>query len=303
MTLVELLVSFSVFSIILVIVGPILTSYLNVSRQVVASYANSDEVLTSAIAFQKLIRQQVSPAPTPSTGAGANIPAPPFPTTPPADRDTGQYSSTPTTASVGPFSTIFYTNVGSTLGPARVVATETQNPLVSGEPQTWTLNVTEQLPDSGSCPGVNANGTTCTYTNASNNPPREVMTIPYIVNNDTTSPTDTALTYTPIFTYILLEASTSPGTPASEVTVSGFTPPPSGYSFGTLTEPNHDDSIFQTCTATVVDTPVADSCPGDVVMGVTVDLLIQAPGSQTAEDETTTFTLSPTSSQYNALVG
>ena len=129
------------------------------------------------------------------------------------------------------------------------------------------------------------------------------------MNNDTPTtayagtPQATSLTYTPIFTYILLQTSTAPNSPGQQVPVSVVTPAPAGF-FWPLPQASKDDSIFQTCAATQTATPIANTCPGDAVQGVTIDLLIQSPGSPTpTEDNTTVFSLSPTSYLYNPLVG
>ena len=117
------------------------------------------------------------------------------------------------------------------------------------------------------------------------------------------TPQATPLNYTPIFTYILLQTSTAPNSPGQQVPVSVATPAPLGF-FWPLPQAKQDDSIFQTCTATQTATPIANTCPGDAVQGVTIDLLIRTPGSPTpTEDNTTVFALSPTSYLYNPLVG
>jgi hypothetical protein len=303
LTLTELLVASTVLIVLLTISLVAVQSYLTLSTQVLSSYGNSEQVVLEGTNFQKLVRNQVSPAPTPTTGANANIPAPPFPTV--SGSDTGLYVGS---TAVGPFSTTFYANVGNAAGPAQIVAKETANP-VTGRFKTWTLTVTEQIPDSGTCPFSVSSTNVCTYNDLSHNPAKVVFSVPYVVNNDTPTtvyagtPQATALAYTPIFTYILLQTSTAAGNPGQEVPVSVVTPAPTGF-FWPLPQTAKDDSIFQTCTATQSATPVANTCPGDAVQGVSIDLLIQSPGSTTpAEDNTTIFSLSSTSNLYNPLVG
>jgi hypothetical protein len=310
LTLTELLVASTVLIILLTISLVAVQSYLSLSTQVLSSYGNSEQVVLVGTNFQKLVRNQVSPAPTPTTGANANIPSPPFSTV--AGSDTGLYTGS---AAVGTFSTTFYANTGNAAGPVQVVATERANP-ASGRFKTWTFTVTEQVPDAGTCPFSVSSTNVCTYKDLSNNPAKAIFSVPDVVNNDTPTtvyagtPQATALSYTPIFTYILLQTSPAAGNPGQEVPVSVVTPNtlpspnlPTGF-FWPLSEARNDDSIFQTCTATKTGTPIANTCPGDAVQGVTIDLLIQSPGSSTpAEDDTTIFSLSSTSNLYNPLVG
>jgi len=304
LTLTEVLVASTVLVILLTISLVTVQSYLSLSTQVLSSYGNSEQVVLVGTNFQKFVRNQVSPAPTPTTGVNANVPSPPFPTV--AGSDTGLYVGS---TAVGTFSTTFYANVGNAAGPAQIVAKETANPVVAGKFKTWTFTVTEQIPDVGTCPFSLSSTNACTYKDLSNNPAKQVFSVPDVVNNDTPTtvyagtPQATALAYTPIFTYILLQTSPAPGNSGQEVPVSVVTPAPTGF-FWPLPQTAKDDGIFQTCTATQFATPVANTCPGDAVQGVTIDLLIQSPGSSTpAEDDTTIFSLSSTSNLYNPLVG
>ena len=114
MMLTELLVASTILIILVTLVLVTVTSYVRLSTQVLSSYGNTEQVVLVATNFQKLVRSQVEPAPTLTTGAQANIPAPAFSTV--AGTDTGQYVGS---TAVGPFSTTFYSNVGSGAGPAR----------------------------------------------------------------------------------------------------------------------------------------------------------------------------------------
>ena len=298
MMLTELLVASTVLIVLVTLVLVTVSSYLSLSNQVLGSYNNTEQDVLVGSNFQKLVRAQVEPGPTPSTGANANVPSPAFPTV--AGSDTGQYVGS---TAVGTFSTTFYANVGNSAGPAQIVASETANAVVAGKPKTWTFSVTEQIPDAGSCPFAANSTNVCTYTGISHNGARLVFRVPYVVNYDTPTTVygGTLLAYTPIFTYILLQ--TSSGGSGQEVPVSVASPPPTGF-FWPLPQTLKDDSIFHTCAATQSATPIANTCPGDAVQGLTIDLLIQSPGSPTpAEDETTIFSLTSTSNLYNPLVG
>jgi hypothetical protein len=306
MMLTELLVASTILIILVTLVLVSVTTYVRLSTQVLSSYGNTEQVLVEATNFQKLVRSEVEPAPTLTTGANANVPAPAFSTVAGTDQAPPAYVGS---SAVGPFSTTFYSNVGSIAGPARVVAKETANPVVAGKPPTWTLSVTEQLPDTGSCPFAVNSTNICTYNGSSHNPAKVVFIDPYIVNNDT--PTNvyvgttyqTHLAYTPIFTYILLQTSSAANSPGQQVPVSVVTPAPATFPWP-LPQTSKDDSIFTTCTADQTAVPIANTCPGDAVQGVAIDLLIQTPGSPTpTEDNTTIFSLTSTSSLYNPLVG
>ena len=67
--------------------------------------------------------------------------------------------------------------------------------------------------------------------------------------------------------------------------MSVVTPAPATFPWP-LPQTAKDDSIFKTCTATQTDTPIANTCPGDAVQGVTIDFLIQSPGSPTPTEDT-----------------
>ena len=304
MTLTELLIAFTVMILLMTVATAALTTYLNLGEQVISSYGNTEQVLTVATSLQKLVRSQVEPAPTPTTGANANIPSPPFSTV--AGSDTGQYVGS---TAVGTFSATFYSNVGNAAGPARIVATETANPGAVGNRRTWTFTVTQQIPDAGSCPFAVSSAKICTYNGTSNNPPKIVLSLPDVVNNDT--PT-TAYPGTPQATPLQLHPDLHLHPPADldgpqqpGATGAGLRGNPCARGFfWPLPQAKQDDSIFTTCTATQTATPIANTCPGDAVQGVTIDLLIRTPGSPTpTEDNTTVFALSPTSYLYNPLVG
>jgi hypothetical protein len=258
MMLTELLVASTVLIVLVTLVLVTVSSYLSLSNQVLGSYHNTEQDVLVGSNFQKLVRAEVEPGPTPTTGANANVPSPAFSTV--SGSDTGQYVGS---TAVGTFSTTFYSNVGNSAGPAQIVASETANPVVAGKPKTWTFSVTEQIPDAGSCPFAANSTNVCTYTH---NGARLVFRVPYVVNYDT--PTTvyagtsqaTNLAYTPIFTYILLQ--TSSGSSGQEVPVSVASPAPTGFFWPLPQASRTTTASSRPARPPRPATPIANTCPG-----------------------------------------
>jgi type II secretory pathway pseudopilin PulG len=246
MTLVELLVAMALTFILFTVVAISIDTFLTVGSQVQASYVNSDQILPLTTNFQRLLRTEVEPGP-PSASA---VPTPMF--------KTGVQTA---------YAATFYANVGSTAGPAQIVAS------LSG---TY-FTVTQQLPTAGSCPTSVADHTdVCAY--PSNGRIVTVISVPYVQN---------LATHTPIFTYTLLDPD--------------FTPPQSTVSdtptSGTIA------TKFANCTATVAGTRVSTTCPGDTVEGVEVDLQVKAKDSVQTVQDTVVYRLSATSQTFDPSVG
>lgn len=251
MTLVELLVASALLIGLLTIVAISLQAFMAVGNQVQASYNNTNSIIPSATTLQRLIRTMVEPGP-PSATSLPSTPSPMFKT-----NAQTSYSAT------------FYSNVGSSLGPAQIVASVTGT----------TFTVTEQLPTTGASPAV------CPFSNTDvtdhcNYPASgkvlTLVSIPYVQN---------VVTGTPVFTYTLLDPNyTNPQT---------FVPA----------------TVFTTCTATSVGTLTGTgtresaTCPGDVVQGVEVNLQIKSPGSVQTTQDTVVYRLSATSQVYDPTVG
>ena len=304
MTLTELLIAFTVMILLMTVATAALTTYLNLGEQVISSYGNTEQVLTVATNLQKLVRAQVEPAPTPTTGANANIPSPPFSTV--AGSDTGQYVGS---TAVGTFSATFYSNVGNAAGPARIVATETANPVVGGHRRTWTFTVTQQIPDAGSCPFAVSSAKICTYNGIIQQPPEDRLEPPrrreqrhshHGLSRHAAS--DRPAVHPDLHVHPAADLDGSQQSGAAGPGFGGL----AGARRFLLAPPTGGEGRqhLPTCTATQTATPIANTCPGDAVQGVTIDLLIRTPGSPTpTEDNTTVFALSPTSYLYNPLVG
>ena len=127
---------------------------------------NESQLLPIGTSFQSLIRSVVEPDPT--LASGQPVPAYGLYT---ANNGTNNVTTTLTATSA-----TFFTNVGDTNGPAKVVAS------LSGS--TFTIQVAHS--NAGSCPGVST-GSACTW-----GTPRTLVTVNNIVNNVATNP---------IFTY------------------------------------------------------------------------------------------------------
>ena len=180
-----MLIASSLFILLGTVVMVSMDTFLNVSDQVQASYANTSQFLPVSTSLQRLVRSEVEISPTP-------IPSGiPF----------------PTGGVVTPYSTTFYANVGVAGQPAKVVAT------LSGT----TFSVTDQLADAGTCPLSVSSTAQCTFLN---NPAKAVANLSNVVNSSYPS----AASPTPIFTYTLLDTTIGRGAgtqtivPASSVT-------------------------------------------------------------------------------------
>jgi hypothetical protein len=242
MTLVELMMAMTLAIVLFTIVAISLDAFLRVGNGVQASYTNSNEILPMATTVQRLIRTEVEPAPP----SAAGVPVPMF-----------------KVGAETPYAATFYSNVGSTNGPAQVVAS-----LVSG-----TFSVTEQLPTAGSCPTSTTSTAQCQY--PATGTVATLVSIPYVTN--------AAGAGTPIFTYTLLDP--------------GFSTPQSTVSGTSIT------TTFASCAATVSGTRVSTTCPGDTVQGVEVNLLVQSPHSTQTEQDTVIYRLSATSQVFDPNVG
>ena len=287
LTLVEMLVAFSALMILFTISGTVLTTYLTAGNTVISKYSSTDQFLPSQVIIARLLRSQVEPAPTPSTGttacsSAANVPCPAF-----------------LTASVGTYSMTFYANVGGTAGqygPAKIVMAET-TPQKNNSFWTSTFMVTEYPAlQSPACPtAVNATNS-CTWSGTGT----VLVDIHNVVNGAATvaSPvtacgqTDTTplcQASTPIFTYNTLDPYASTYTPGA-----GGTPSAAGIlpTFNSCGAPTYSGNV-----------PIKSNCPADMIQSVGVDIEVQSAGSPYQENAYTVYRLSSSSFLYNTLVG
>jgi prepilin-type N-terminal cleavage/methylation domain-containing protein len=209
-TLVELMVAMIVFSMLLVMTTPVITTFLNVDSNITNTVGTVGSILPATSTLQRYIRSAVSPAPS-NPPPFASIGAPPA-----AGYPAG--TPNPTLYQVGSNQMSFYSNVGdldangNPIGP-RLVTLTTSGPL----PRTgYTVTLSSQKSVVGSCPGSNAltmsqaTNAACSYVNQ---PATLDFSINYVTNGSQTDPN-------PIFQYIA--GITSTGLP--NVVVPGSAP-------------------------------------------------------------------------------
>ncbi len=285
----EMLVAFSTLLLLFTVTGVVLNTYLSTGTTVIATYNSTDEFIPSQIIISRLLRSQVEPAPTPTSGStncssAANVPCPPF-----------------LTGSVGTYSVTFFANVGGAAGqygPAKIVMAEGTPSKCSGCTfYTSSFTVTEYPALQNTCPTSPTATNSCSWsTNGV-----QLVDIPSVVNGAATvSPavnacgqvTTTPLcqSSTPIFTYNTLDPYSGTYTPNA----TGGSPPASGIlpGFNTCNAPTYSGQI-----------PTSSNCPPDMIQSVGVDIEVQTPGSPVQENAYTVYRLSSSSYLYSPLVG
>jgi len=287
--------------IFMVMVVPIVDTFVSTSARVTSTYDGFDQVLPVGTIIQQYVRAAVEPAPAlPSTGTGSYptpVPVPAF------GEATFQNSSGTTVAytsatqeALSPLtgcSISFYANVppppasSSSNGPALITATVAPAssstvgaPCTSAAPASavWVVTVTETLPTSGTCP-ISQNGTppspptTCAYSSSATKYP---VTVDDVVND-----LDSASAgYTPIFSYAFV----SPFPPQT-----GVTPTETPVATSALA------TDFGSCTES--------ACDAAAINQVGTDIQVRLPHGQETEDSTSVYTLSPISNEYLLSVG
>lgn len=280
-TLVELAIATFTLLILFAMTIPIVDTLFSTVARVNNTYINVNQLLPVSTNLQRFVRSAVDPGPT-----SGGVPVPAF-----------------VTGAVSPTSMTFYTNIGDTNGPAKIVAS-----CASTTPTTGLCNaggvftVTEAKANSGTCPPA---GTTCTWgaahglisvagvSNAADNQPLFEYTLLL------TTSTITGTTYT---TSLVGSASScvpaSPNSPAN----------PYSASVGSCLY-TADTTTFSACTSTgSTSGNVLANCPGAEVYAVTIDLQVNGVSTgRTAggpsEDNSIVYLLSPVSSQYQPMVG
>lgn len=158
-TLAELAIALMLFGILMAMTAPIVSTLFNSTAYVSNSYLNENQLLPISTTFQNLIRSVVQPAPNLASGQ----PVPSY----------GIYSSSGAAITEpSPSSMTFFTNIGDPNGPAEVVAN------LSGS----VLTVTVARANAGTCPGLNAGATACTW-----GTPQPLITVDNVVNSGSSS--------------------------------------------------------------------------------------------------------------------
>lgn len=204
MTLVELMVSMTVFAILLAITFPVLNTFFSVDNSVAQTVTSVNQILPATTTLERFLRSAVQPAP--ATVVTAGLPGIPVPMFAPV--------TSGSTFQMYPNSVTFYSNVGDANGPEQVVATTTGP--VKG---LYTLTLTAQQADVNTCPGTGSSmsattGATCKYTQN----PKKIIAIINSITNGSASDTN------PIFQYsITANTDGTPAYPASTTAAQGWT--------------------------------------------------------------------------------
>ena len=199
-TLVETLITVLVVSIVMIAAFPVLPVFFRENNIVQNTYQSIDQLVLASEVATRYVHESVAPSSTtnPVQSANAN-------------------------------STTFYANTGNALGPQQVV----MQVATAGTARTFQVNL--YTPQSGSCPGINANGAGCMYTTST----QSYLLINYLTNGTGGSP---------VFTYTLeggeVCAGPPPGSPTTTLQAA-TTSTTTSLSVASLTGPvTQGDTIF-----------------------------------------------------------
>jgi len=171
-TLVEMVISFTILSVVLTVVVPIAVGLFTQRTNVQNTFLATDTVVLASEELGTLFHDAVatcSPATTGTcTDANGELPF----------------------AAASDTSATFFANVGNANGPAEIVLTSNAS----------TLSATEYLPTAGTCPVMGSLGGTCTY--PANG--KTVVSVHYLINT-----TGAQLTNNPPFSYVLAPGAAS----------------------------------------------------------------------------------------------
>ncbi len=193
-TLIELMIALALFSLLLAITLPVVTTFFNTNAYVTNSYNNLDQLLPISTNLQSLIRSAVSPAPNISGSLQDPIPA--FgvysggqATTP------GPNTQYPIQATyLTPTQVTFFANTGNNNGPSLVVAE-----LVG---TTFTVYVSQAV--ATTCPTSYTSTAQCSWAS-----PRPMITVDNVVNTNIFSYTVAPETGGPTTSYTTASADQS----------------------------------------------------------------------------------------------
>jgi prepilin-type N-terminal cleavage/methylation domain-containing protein len=321
-TLVELLITLSVFTILLGMTIPIVATFMDASTRISNTYANVNQLLPVSTNLQRLIRSAVAPAPTYLTG----IPISPF----------GSYGTSTgnlVAGTLSPTSLTFYANIGDPNGPAKIVASCTPNGTTGNCAYPGTLTVTEAKaiqtgsPAASTCPFAGQNNVSCTWSST----PITLLTVKGLTNG---------LNSIPLFTYTLLFTTTTTGSNGTQTTTSSTDAlnwknsagqptnalpsslqqasqaPEAAYAldlgsgYGTNTSNSSQNGWFGGCDASSEPLTNPDyNCAAAEIEAVTIDIQVNTTASNSKtgggqeEDQTTVYLLSTSSSDYQEEVG
>ncbi|HVC13585.1 MAG TPA: prepilin-type N-terminal cleavage/methylation domain-containing protein [Acidimicrobiales bacterium] len=226
-SLIEMMIVLVAFSVLMAMTVPIVSTVFQTSSRVNLTYTNLNDQLWLSTNLQRLLRAAVAPAPSYDGTTPVSPPVPPF-----------------ELGGITPTSLTFFANTGTANGPEEVTASCTQTPsktTLCAPTATFTLMLTPAEPTT--CPFSETTTTKhCTWPSTSS---RRLLSIPHVVNGDSSSAT-------PLFTYEYKTTTVcSAGTPtgcsgSATVTFASAKCRPNATS--TTSEP------FATCPAGEIDT-------------------------------------------------
>lgn len=276
-TLMEVAIVLVVMAILMAITIPIVSTVLQASSRVNATYSNVDEQLVLSTNLQRLLRAAVAPGPSYDGAAPTNPPVTPF-----------------VPGSIGPTSVTFFANTGTADGPVKVAASCTATPsnatACAVPTSTFTVTITPARP--GTCPFMTGTlSRHCTWTTGRTRTP---VSLPGVRNGSTS----------PLFVFAY-GAAPSLGAPLTTTTVcssagSGYPKNCSGSDAATF-------SASQCFTSTTEAHPFS-KCPAGEIDEISYDLLLNGNASPVngglqAQDATGIFVLSASSMLYQPEVG
>lgn len=304
MTLTEVLIAATLLVVLLTLVAITMGVVTNVSTTVTSQFQEYDQALPALAPLQALLRAQVEP-----DNASSPKPTPPF----------AQFGTTSLNFGVQFYSNIGtaynnLTGVGTTAGPAKIVAVEVDQ---SGNPVTSTTICTASSPCSFQVrrflPIVNSGTSTCPVATdgTAGGTCQYPSTYTLITNalHVTNNPSDTVggVPVHPLFTYSFFDPAwpTGPNSTGTSVLltageilnnlITGLSAAP--YNYPTATQG------VTTCTATNGSYPTrAIACPLDAIQSVGIDLMVASAGSGpngTVENQTVVYRYPPTGTSSN----
>ena len=297
-TIVEMLIVVALMTVLFAMTIPVINVLFDTTAHVANTYVNANQLLPISTNLQSLLRSAVSPAPTLS-----GVPTPPF----------GVYTSPQSLPS--PTSLTFFSNVGSSNGPAMITASCSPAPNGLCASQS-SFTVTEILPIAGTCPTTTTSTSTCSYTGQ---PTKTLFNVSGLTNS-----ADNA----PLFVYSLLITTTTTttvgqtSTSSTTATVGGSSNTPSGYATAdaACSTPGTNGCLsttpgFASCGAPNAapanppfSTILLGNCPAAEIQSITIDLQVNGNTSsrfagEQEEDKSVVYLLSPVSSLFEPEVG
>ncbi len=244
-TLVELLVTMTVFAILGATAITVMSSFLSVSNSISAQFKEYDQALPALSPLQSLIRAEIEPAPPDSTNSAAlGAPIPGF-----GIDSIGSGTSVDTISDIASTFVAFHADTNYSAGPVLVVAGEYSagvgNPCPPGDGPGH-FCVGEYYPKAGTCPFSETSTAHCAYGFTTTSSPDKVLTdVSHVVANPDGQPVFTYSTFDPLAT-----------TPVT-----------------TTVPPGTETTYFQDCASPSGIDPYG-TCPADAIQRVSIEITV-----------------------------